>query len=272
MSAICPAPTFSVGQVVHTPEGTAGTISGEPRWDDADDSWLYDVDWEDGLSDTQPEMFFEESWESGPREPAGPGPQFSIERLAAAIGIPFENWAHRCHSVSLAIVRSGVLDLAGGTETRVVRGTAVGVTSQHSWIVLSGDPYDQDAWIVDATLWSYREDVAGVWIGSLRDGIHRPHGSGSIWDAARPPTAEESGEPPIALTPGTPLSADAQSFLRTCGPLGRLGWAALANCPVGGWPAAEIIAAMDDTPAVSSLVPIDVLGQITDRNPNNLYW
>lgn len=37
------------------------------------------------------------------------------------------------------------------------------------------------------------------------------------------------------------------------------------------WPAAEIIAAIDDTKALSALVPIDILGMLTDRNPSGLY-
>lgn len=55
------------------------------------------------------------------------------------------------------------------------------------------------------------------------------------------------------------------------GPLDRPGWMRLASCPVGGWPAAEVLAAMDDTPALQTLVPIDRLGMLTDRNPGGLY-
>lgn len=269
-----PAPAFAVGQTVHTPEGTPGTIATEPRWSDAEDGWLYGVDWEDGVSDVQPETLFEEFWDLDLGDPssAPSAPVPSTEELAEAIGIPFEKWAHRCHEISLAIVKSGALGREGGTEVRVVRGTAEGVLGQHSWIVLSHDAYDEDAVIVDPTLWSYRDDVSGIWVGTLGDRVHRPHGFGSIWEAGRPPTSEEIGEPAIELTPESPLSKDALRFLSMCGPLGRQGWAVLAGSPLRGWPAAEIIAAMDDTPAVSALVPVDVLGQITDRNPNGLYW
>jgi hypothetical protein len=38
-----------------------------------------------------------------------------------------------------------------------------------------------------------------------------------------------------------------------------------------GFPAGEFLAAMDDTPATSALVPIDRLGMLTDRNPGGLY-
>ena len=56
------------------------------------------------------------------------------------------------------------------------------------------------------------------------------------------------------------------------GPLDYGGWSILANyCPVEGWPAGEIYAAMDDTPALKSLVPIDRLGMLTNRNPGRLY-
>jgi hypothetical protein len=38
-----------------------------------------------------------------------------------------------------------------------------------------------------------------------------------------------------------------------------------------GWPSSEIIAAMDDTDELRALVPIDILGMVTDRNPGGLY-
>lgn len=56
------------------------------------------------------------------------------------------------------------------------------------------------------------------------------------------------------------------------GPLDRRAWHLLASqAPVLGWPAAEIIAAMDDTEELSAFVPIDRLGMLTDRNPGGLY-
>ena len=43
------------------------------------------------------------------------------------------------------------------------------------------------------------------------------------------------------------------------------------HAPLNGWPFGEFIAAMDDTPDVTALVPIDLLGMYTDRNPSGLY-
>lgn len=177
----------------------------------------------------------------------------------------FEAFAHQCHAASLALVRSGVL----GDAARVARGACAGVGGQHSWVVVDGDPYDPHARIVDPTLWSYDETVVGIWYGSARDGRHVPHGgSGSIWTYGRPP---EPIEDPVSLTPASPLSEDAVEFLSLVGPLDRRGWSCLVNGPVLGWPAGEIVAAMDDTPALAGLVPIDRLGMLTDRNPGGLY-
>jgi hypothetical protein len=186
----------------------------------------------------------------------------SIAEVEEAIGQPFEQWAHQCHSISLAIVKSGIIP--GG---RVARGFCQGVISQHSWVATKGC-YDRKALIIDPTLWSYDKSVEGIWAGKLTDRPHVPHGAGSIWEYGRPPEATEKV---IKLTPTFELSETAQDFLSMIEPLDRRGWAILAHAPVEQWPAGEIIAAMADTKALSALVPIDVLGMVTDRNPNGLY-
>lgn len=173
----------------------------------------------------------------------------------------FEDTARDCHSVSIRLVNAGV-------PGRVARGSCQGVGSQHSWIVLGPDVYAPDARIIDATLWSYDDEVEGVWHGTARDGLHVPHGAGSIWEYGQP---QSSGGPIIELVTREPLSSDAQLFLDLLGPLDVRGWAMLAHAPVGGWPAEEIIGVMYDTPALSALVPIDVVGNLTDRNPGDLY-
>ena len=189
--------------------------------------------------------------------------ELTADEVAEIIGAPFEATAQRCHSVSLAIVQSGRFPRA-----RVARGFCRGVLGQHSWVTL-GFPYLPGVPIIDATLWSYDSTVEGVWCGRASEtGRHVPHGAGSIWDYGQPLAADGA---PVDLTPTQPLSAAARAFLELLGPLDRVGWMTLANAPVLGWPAAEIIAAMDDTPAVRALVPIDVLGMITDRNPGGLY-
>ena len=174
---------------------------------------------------------------------------------------PVSDWARNCHAASLQIVR----ELGG----RVARGWCEGVSSQHSWAVIGNDCYDPKALIIDPTLWSYDNAVKGVWSGTLRDGRHHPHGAGSIWEFGRP--AYPTGEI-VSLTPKKALSVKALRFLKRLGPLDRAGWHILASrAPVGGWPAGEILAAVDDTKALSALVPVDRLGMLTDRNPGKLY-
>lgn len=189
----------------------------------------------------------------------------SLEEIEDAIDLPHANWAHQCHSTSIAIVRSGVL----GTYSRVARGSCRGVPGHHSWIVCDHDVYNQKALIIDPTLWSYDKRVSEiVWTGMSSQRPHRPHGYGSIWFWGKP----EAGRGPVVdLTPTVPLSKAALHFLAMLGPLDRMGWHNLASAPMGGWPAGEIIAAMDDTPTLAALVPIDILGMVTDRNPSGLY-
>jgi hypothetical protein len=80
------------------------------------------------------------------------------------------------------------------------------------------------------------------------------------------------GGPGIELTPANPLSTEAADFLDLLGPLDLRGWGEVAHLPVEGWPAGEIIAAMCDTPGLGALVPVDIQGMVTDRNPSGLYW
>jgi hypothetical protein len=185
-----------------------------------------------------------------------------VRALAERVGTDPLHWPFNCHSASHAIVQSGIYPGA-----RVARGWARGVAGQHSWVVV-GDPYDEDARIIDATLWSYDPSrVPGVWEGTQRDRVHTPHGAGHLL-TGQPPT--HHGGETIHLLPE--VSASARRFLRLVGaPFDAAGWVELANLPVGGWPAAEILAAMDDTPRLTALVPMDRLGMLTDRNPGGLY-
>lgn len=172
--------------------------------------------------------------------------------------------AYSCHQVSLAIVRSGLYPGA-----RVARGWADGVIGQHSWVAVDGDPYDPNGRIIDATLWSYDNRVTKVWAGHLRDGRHHPHGAGVFLTAGMP---ENHGGRVIRLIINRPLSPAARHFLDMLGPLDYRGWGQVAHLPVRGWPAKEIIEAILDTPEVAILVPIDIAGMLTDRNPKGLYF
>ncbi len=183
-------------------------------------------------------------------------------KIVEAIG-GLTKWAHNCHACSLAIVRTGLLPQGA----RVARGSHPLILSQHSWVVI-GDPYAKDATILDGTLWSYVDTSPVFLIGTASYLPHRPNGAGSIWDAAPIPRPTR---PPIPLSG---LSNTASAFLKMLAPKGMdaLGWGRLANCPVGGWPATEIIGAMYDNAMLRPLVPIDRVGMLTDRNPQELYF
>lgn len=193
--------------------------------------------------------------------------------LAAEIGIPVDKWVNRCHEVSLALLKTGRFG-----HGRIARGWAKMITHQHSWIVLGDDVYAKDAVIVDATnpvfhnLWNASGRKTSPILAAARGTgtTHVPHGYGDIWQAGRPVCGDG---PVVKLTPKVPLSDLAKAFLRAdvLGPMDRHGWAQLANGPMQGWPASEIIAAMADTEEVAQLVPIDILGMLTDRNPGGLY-
>jgi hypothetical protein len=186
--------------------------------------------------------------------------------VSAALGVlaPLDQWAKRCHEASLGVVKSEVYEFA-----RVARGSCPGVGSQHSWIVVGHDVYDPEAVIVDPTLWSYREDVEGVWAGQAGELGHRPHGSGNIFEWGKPAPPVGDGVP---LKPTAPFSREAEDFLALLGPLDEPGWRMLCHAPVEGWPAGEILEAVCDTFRWGeAVIPIDILGMATDRNPSGLY-
>lgn len=176
-----------------------------------------------------------------------------------------ERWHHDCHAASVRLVRARVLPNA-----RVARGACIGVGGQHSWVVV-GHPYEPEL-IIDPTLWSYDPEVEGIEYAGRKAQMKRwqPKGRGVIWQYGCP---QSGGGEEIVLAG---LSAQAETFLEMCrdtseGPLDRQFWGGLFNGPMVGWPAAEILAAADDDPRLAALIPIDVLGMLTDRNPEGLY-
>lgn len=179
---------------------------------------------------------------------------------------PLGGYSHQCHAASIALVKCDDLWLPGQAR-RVARGTCPGVGGQHSWVVVGKDAYNPRAQVIDPTLWSYNPKIKGIWHGKANKHPHRPHGDGSIWEWGRPTST--GGE--IVEIETASLSAEAVYFLDMVEPLDRRGWMELAGAPVLGWPAAEIIAAMDDTPELAALVPVDRLGMLTNRNPMGLY-
>lgn len=191
---------------------------------------------------------------------------FTAIDFERALGRPLSGFAQQCHAASLAIVKARVLPSA-----RVARGTCRGVFGQHSWVVLGGDCYDDDAMVVDPTLWSYDDTVEGVWIGQASERPHRPHGKGDIWTWGRP--AHPTGEIVELPEPEGGWSSEARLFLDILGPLDETGWRQLAHAPVGGWPSGEIFAAMytSGDRRLAQWFPIDIIGMTTDLNPSGLY-
>jgi hypothetical protein len=187
--------------------------------------------------------------------PAGP---IDFEALT---GTPLVDVAFDCHRASLALVRA----LGQG---RVARGTCLGVPGQHSWAVLGDDCYDPKASIADPTLWSYMDEPPQVWTGTARQGGHRPHGTGSIWQYGRPPHPLHD---PIALA--TDPGPEARAFLQLAAPEGLdlSGWIVLLHSPVEGWPVRQIIEAAYQMPQLRVHIPIDIVGMCTDLNPQELY-
>jgi hypothetical protein len=201
-------------------------------------------------------------------EQAGRVAKEMLPEIEAAVGSPCVEWGGKCHAISLAVLRTGLFG-----PGRVARGITAGPTGQHSWIVLGDDPYEANALIVDPTVWWYRRAPGQAFIHVVRNvpGLYIPNGAGNIWD--------QRGAPPgpvgeiIRLKAEGELSGFARSFLGFCGPLDHRGWMVLANAPVEGWPAREIIEAIADDPQLgTALIPIDVLGMLTSRNPGGLYW
>lgn len=189
--------------------------------------------------------------------------QLTIGEVEQAIG-PLSGYVHRCHSASLALVRSGLI------SGRVARGWCRPyVLGQHSWVVLGPNPYARDVRLLDVTLWSYDDRFPKIYYcGNLK--MHQPHGAGPWQDASHFPM--HHGGP--SIMPKRELSDEAKAFIwrfSRSGELDARGWIDLAKLPVEGWPAREIIEAMLDTPALKALVPIDIAGMLTDRNPGRLY-
>jgi hypothetical protein len=185
-----------------------------------------------------------------------------IDEVAHQIGIPIEQWRHNCHVISLAIVKAGLVP-----SGRVARGVCRGVPGQHSWIVDGPDCYDIAAPIIDPTVWSYVGTAPLILHTTATEFGYRPHGAGSIWDHGCP---THRGGDTVHLDRGG-LSTEARMFLDMVGPLDHTGWMSLFNAPVGGWPAKEIMTAADAHPDLAPLIPVDVLGMVTDLNPGGLY-
>lgn len=181
------------------------------------------------------------------------------EEFHEIVGAPLESFACQCHAASIALVKAGV-------GSRVARGTAPGVAGQHSWVVEGMDCYDPNADVIDPTIWSYVGGPPRVVHAKAGKAGYAPHGAGSIWSWGRPdyPTG-------TIIDIGGAWSKEAEIFLDILGPLDMNGWRQLAHAPVEGWPAGEILARMQENPALAQWIPIDRIGMLTDLNPGGLY-
>lgn len=192
-----------------------------------------------------------------------------IDELVARAGMPLGTWWHNCHNVSHALVRAGIWPGA-----RVARGWAKGVTGQHSWVILDADPYDPDTRIVDPTLWTYDMLTPGVVATTVDAGSHRAHGHGPhIMQAGRPDaptgdTIELSRRGRACLSNG---SLGGKFWMDMFGRLDRRGWSTVLNGTMVGWAAAEIVEAAWWTPELRHIVPVDLVGMLTDVNPMGVY-
>lgn len=189
----------------------------------------------------------------------------TAERVEEALGRPISDYAQQCHAASLHVVKSDLFE-----QSRVARGSCHGVGGQHSWVVVGDDCYANDALLLDVTLWSYDKDAPLVWKG--RPGRHRPKGYGVIWNYGCPPSR---GMKEVELAWPAPPSEQALDFLQLCrsgvGTLDQAFWIGLSAGPMQGWPAAEILAAIENTPDLEGLAPLDHVGMLTNLNPDGLY-
>lgn len=188
-----------------------------------------------------------------------------ITNVANEILMPLKQWHRRCHEASIAIIESCRI-----ANLSIARGACNGVGGQHSWVVCGHDAYAENVWVIDPTLWSYRKDVQGIYVGPASKYRHLPHGDGNIFNWGRP-------NPPIGPVkllrpPEKGWSKMAEIFLESLGPLDKRGWEVLANAPVRGWPAFEILGAILEDEDLRHFVPIDVVGMaFWEKAPKNLY-
>lgn len=194
----------------------------------------------------------------------------NAEEVAKAISIPLERWHGQCHTVSLAIVKKKLFG-----PSRVARGTCEGVGSQHSWVVLSARPgsmYEKSTPLLDPTLWTYRDDVEGLFFGTCASKWHTPKGAGDLWAFGCPqsPGGEE-------LIPKEPITGSATSFLRflktTAGTLSYGFWMRFfSQCPMANPPILrDLIDACYRDERIRGAIPVDIVGMLTDHNPSGLY-
>ena len=152
-----------------------------------------------------------------------------------------------------------------------------GVGSQHSWVVLSGRPgsmFEKKVPILDPTLWTYRDDVEGLYFNTAGGTPwHTPKGAGDLWDFSCPQSV--GGD---ELIPREPITGGATAFLaflkaQVGGPLSYGWWMRFfSQCPMANPPILrELIDACYRDERIRGTIPIDIVGMLTDHNPGGLY-
>lgn len=183
--------------------------------------------------------------------------KYTEDQIIEALGGSLKKWAKQCHAASIHLVNQGI-------GTRVARGWVDGVLGQHSWVVVGEDCYNPKV-VIDPTRWSYvcpTLPSVEIWYG---DEPHKPHGQGSVYDVPMP---QKTTGKPIKLSG---LSRTAKDWLKHVEPMDRMGWRQLAGGPMQGWPSKEIIAKMAKHPKLKVMIPIDIIGMLTNLNPGKLY-
>lgn len=177
---------------------------------------------------------------------------------------PMRQWGQRCHEASVALVSSGAI-----RGLQVARGTCMAIGGQHSWVTM-GDPYNIHTIILDPTLWSYTSVAPEVYVGNANKWRHRPKGSGDIFMWGRPPEVPERKAYRLK-PPKRGWSPHALQFLMVLGPIDLDGWRMMANAPVQGWPATEIMTQMFADEKIKAFIPADIVGMVIGNECGGLY-
>jgi len=190
--------------------------------------------------------------------------RLNLDVVERAVGTPRELWKNRCHEISLALLKS---DAFVGIDARMARGFSIQITSQHSWIVLGKDVFDRTALVVDPT-WSSTVMNAPMISYARNFRSHRPHGWGMLTEYP-----ESGGGPEVEIKGMTSETAEWVEFVRMTvdGPLDVRFWCRLFSGPLQGWPSRELVGLAAEMPELRFGIPVDVVGMLTDLNPNGLY-
>lgn len=189
--------------------------------------------------------------------------RLGVSEVEKAIDTPRELWANRCHEVSLQLLKSHLFE---DVDARMARGWGMQIRGQHSWIVLGDNVYDDETYVIDPT-WSATHSNKAMIMFVKNLTVHRPHGYGVLSTFPESSGGDE-------LVPDDP-SPSVKSWLDLArivvGPLDRKFWLGLFNGPMQGWPSRELVAWGYGQEGLRALIPMDIVGMLTEENPMGLY-